>query len=274
MLSDLLLPFQLAFMQQAFIITLAVGLPMALLSCYLVLQGWSLLGDAMAHAVFPGIVIAYVVNIPLTIGAFIAGMACALSAGWLDANSRVKPDTVLGIVFASMFALGLVLYVSIETDIHLDHILYGNMLGVTWSEIAAASCVAAATMAFVLLKRRDLVATAFDKQHARAIGIPVGTLHYALLAAVALAVVSALQAVGIILAIAFLVTPGATAFLLVRQFGAMLATACVVTSLSAIIGIYLSFWIDAAPAPTVVMVMTALFIAALVSRITSSRRFA
>lgn len=262
MIDTLLLPFAFPFMQQAFLIALLVAVPMGLLSSYLVLKGWSLMGDAISHAVLPGIVLAFVLGLPLAIGAFVAGMACALATGFLKENSRVKEDTVMGVVFSGMFGAGIVMFSMVETELHLNHILFGDMLGTDWPDIFQAGAIAAAVVAALAVFGRDLALHAFDAQHARAIGLPVRLLHYGLLAMISLTVVGALQAVGIILAIAFLIAPGATAFLVTRQFGAMLAVAVAVAALSALGGVYLSFFIDSAPAPTIVLVMTGLFIAA------------
>lgn len=261
---DLLQPFQLVFMQQAFIVTLLVCIPMALLSCYLVLKGWSLFGDAISHAVLPGVVIAYIINIPLVIGAFVAGMICTILSAYISEHSRVKEDTALGIVFSTMFGLGIVLYVSINTDVHLDHILFGNILGVTWSEILQTSIIAIIITLFLLVWRKDLLVAAFDSQHGRAIALPMFFLHYGLLSAISLTAVAALEAVGIILAIAFLVTPGAIAFLITRVFRWMMIVSVLAAISSTIIGIYISFFIDSAPAPTIVMVMSVQFIAAFI----------
>ena len=262
MIDTLLLPFAFPFMQHAFLIALLVAVPMGLLSSYLVLKGWSLMGDAISHAVLPGIVLAFVLGLPLAIGAFVAGMCCALATGFLKENSRVKEDTVMGVVFSGMFGAGIVMFSMIETELHLTHILFGDMLGTDWPDILQAAIIAAAVVAAIAVLGRDLALHAFDPQHARAIGLPVRMLHYGLLAMISLTVVGALQAVGIILAIAFLIAPGATAFLVTRRFGAMLAVAVASAALSAFFGVYLSFFIDSAPAPTIVLVMTALFIAA------------
>ncbi|NKN39344.1 metal ABC transporter permease [Agrobacterium sp. a22-2] len=260
----LILPFQLPFMQYAFIVTLMIAVPMALLSCLLVLKGWSLMGDAVSHAVLPGVVIAYVVGLPLAVGAFVAGMTCALATGYLKENSRIKEDTVLGIVFSGMFGLGLVLYVKVESDVHLDHILFGDMLGILPSDLLETGLIALAATAFLVILRKDLLAHAFDPQHARAIGLPVRLLHYGILAVLSLTVVGALKAVGIILSVAMLVTPGAIAFLITRRFQSMLVAAVLVAVSATLSGIYLSFYIDSAPAPTIVLLMTAMFIAAFV----------
>ncbi|SFJ13791.1 metal ABC transporter permease [Aerobium aerolatum] len=263
MIDTLTLPFQFAFMQQAFVIAMLVALPMGLLSPFLVLKGWSLMGDAISHAVLPGVVLAYLIGLPLAAGAFVAGMFCALAVGYLKENSRVKEDTVMGVVFSGMFGLGIVLFSMIESDLHLLHVLFGDMLGVTWGDVAQTGLIALMAAGFVLLLRRDLLLAAFDAQHARAIGLPVRFLHYGLLATLSLTIVGALTAVGIILAIALLIAPGAIAFLLTRRFEAMLALSAAIATVSAFVGVYLSFFIDSAPAPTIVVLMAVLFIGAL-----------
>ena len=257
-------PFQIDFMQRAFAVTLMIAIPMAILSCFLVLKGWSLMGDAVSHAVLPGVVIAYILAIPLAVGAFAAGMICALTTGFLKENSRIKEDTVLGIVFSGMFGLGLVLYVKVQADVHLDHILFGDMLGILPYDLIETGLIALAATLFLVLLRKDLLAHAFDPQHARAIGLPVRLLHYGLLTVLSLAVVGALKAVGIILSVAMLVAPGAIAFLLTRRFTAMLLAAVAIAVGSSLLGIYISFFLDSAPAPTIVLLMTGLFVMAFV----------
>ncbi|ODA67430.1 Manganese transport system membrane protein MntB [Methyloligella halotolerans] len=258
-------PFLFPFMQQAFLIALCVAVPTALLSCFLVLKGWALLGDATSHAVLPGVVLAYVAGIPLGIGAFAAGMLCALATGFLRENSRVKQDTVMGVVFSGMFGLGIVLYTQIDTNLHLEHILFGDMLGVGWDDIAQSAIIALVVVGAIVLKWRDLLLHAFDPQQAKAIGLPVRLLHYGLLCILSLTIVGALQAVGIILAIAMLIAPGAIAFLITKRFGAMLMTSMAVAVGCSLLGVYLSFFIDSAPAPTIVLLMTCVFIGAFVS---------
>ncbi|MDH6231370.1 manganese/iron transport system permease protein [Mesorhizobium soli] len=263
-IDTLLAPFQFGFMVNALIISVLVAVPAALLSCFLVLKGWSLMGDAISHAILPGVVLAYIVNLPLALGAFAAGMACALATGFLKENSRIKQDTVMGVVFSGMFGLGMVLYVKIATDVHLDHILFGDMLGVSWGDIVETGVIAALVVGILLLKWRDLLLHAFDPAQARAIGLPVRLLHYGLLAILSLTIVGALKAVGIILAIAMLIAPGAIAFLLTRTFSGMLILSVVVAVLASFFGVYLSFFIDSAPAPTIVVLLTVVFIAAFV----------
>ena len=232
----LILPFQFEFMNNALIISALVAVPMALLSCFLVLKGWSLMGDAISHAVFPGVVIAYMIGIPLAIGAFVAGM----------------------------FGLGLVLYVKIQSDVHLDHILFGDMLGVSMADIIQALVIALVVAAVIGIKWKDFLLHAFDPGQARAVGLRVNLLHYGLLAMISLTIVGALQAVGIILSIAMLIAPGAIAFLLTRRFSTMLMLATVIALVGSLLGVYLSFFMDSAPAPTIVLLLTIVFICAFI----------
>ncbi|CAN7494442.1 metal ABC transporter permease [Neorhizobium sp. LjRoot104] len=262
--DTLLSPFQFGFMVNALVISVLMAVPMALLSCFLVLKGWSLMGDAISHAVFPGVVIAYIVGMPLAIGAFVAGMFCAIATGFLKENSRIKQDTVMGIVFAGMFGLGLVLYVKIQSDVHLDHILFGDMLGVSWRDIGEAAVIAAITVGILGVKWKDFLLHAFDPAQARAVGLRVNFLHYGLLALISLTIVGALQAVGIILSIAMLIAPGAIAFLLTRKFSTMLLLSVAIAVTGSFGGVYLSFFIDSAPAPTIVLLLAIGFVLAFI----------
>ncbi|MBO9512238.1 metal ABC transporter permease [Erythrobacter sp. A6_0] len=271
---DPLAPFAFGFMQQAFVIGVCVAVPAALLSCFLVLKGWSLMGDAVSHAVLPGIVLAYVAGLPLAIGAFAAGMSCALGVGYLKENSRIKEDTLLGVVFSGMFGLGIVLMTKIETDVHLDHILFGNMLGVSDSEMIETGAIALVVCGALLAKWRDLLLHAFDPQQARAIGLRTRWLHYGLLCILALTIVGALRATGIILTIAILIAPGAIAFLVTDRFARMLPIAVVVAVGATILGVWLSFFLDSAPAPTIVLLLTAIFIVAFVAQTMRASRTA
>ncbi|MFD1702897.1 metal ABC transporter permease [Methylopila henanensis] len=257
-------PFRFDFMVTALVIATLIAIPMALLSCFLVIKGWSLMGDAISHAVFPGVVIAYVVGLPYAVGAFAAGMLCAVATGFLKDNSRVKQDTVMGVVFSGMFGFGLVLYVKLRPDAHLDLILFGDMLGVSWRDIGEAALVSAITAGIIGLKWKDFLLHAFDPTQAKAVGLRVGLLHYGLLALISLTVVGALKAVGLILAIAMLIAPGAIAFLVTRRFSAMLIVAVAVATVGSFSGVYLSFFIDSAPAPTIVLTLSAAFVAAFV----------
>ncbi|WP_276122265.1 metal ABC transporter permease [Pararhizobium qamdonense] len=263
-LDMLMAVFEFPFMRNALLISVLVAVPTALLSCFLVLKGWSLMGDAISHAVFPGVVISYIAGLPFAVGAFAAGMSCALLTGYLKENSRIKQDTVMGVVFSGMFGFGLVLYTKIQSDVHLDHILFGDMLGIGWPDILQTGLIALVTTAILAVKWRDFLLHAFDPAQAKAVGLPVNWLHYGLLVLLSLTIVGALKAVGLILAIAMLIAPGAIAFLITRTMGVMLIAAVLVATVASFFGVYLSFFIDSAPAPTIVLLMTIIFIAAFI----------
>jgi manganese/iron transport system permease protein len=273
-------PLAYPFMQRALVVSVLVGAACAVLSCYLVLKGWSLMGDAISHAVLPGIVLAYLLSLPLAVGAFVAGLACALFTGYLKENSRVKEDTVMGIVFSGMFGFGLVLFTKVETDQHLNHILFGNVLGVSLRDLIETAIIAGGTLLIVLLKRRDLFLYCFDINHARSVGLPVRVLHYGLLILLSLTIVTSLKAVGIILVIAMLIGPGATAYLLTDSFERMPVIAVAVATLSAALGTIVSFHIDGATGACIVLAQASFFTLAflfapkhgLLRRALSSRR--
>lgn len=271
-MDALLLPFQFPFMHNAFLIAVIVSVPTALLSCFLVLKGWALMGDAVSHAVLPGVVLAYILGAPLIFGAFAAGMVTALATGFLSDNSRVKQDTVMGVVFSGMFGLGIVIYTSISSGVHLDHILYGNMLGVGAADLRTALWIAIPVSVVLLLKWKDLMLHAFDPAQARASGLRVGMLHYGLLTILSLTIVATMTATGLILAVALLIAPGAIAFLLTRSFGRMLGISVMVCMAAMVAGVYASFFLDSAPAPTIVLILTAIFLVAFARRIRQQRR--
>ena len=260
-METLLLPLQFPFMQNALLILVLIAPAAAMLSCFLVLKGWALMGDAISHAVLPGIVLAYIAGLPLALGAFAAGLTCAVATGFIGDNSRLREDTVMGVVFSGMFALGLVMFTSISTDVHLDHILFGDLLGSTWADVVNALAISATIALILALKWRDLMLHVFDPQQSQATGQPVNLYHYGLLTLLSLTIVAALQAVGLILAIALLISPGAIAFMLTRTFPVMLLTSVAVAVSSAFAGVYAAFFLDSAPAPTIVLVMALWFIA-------------
>ncbi|MEM8635862.1 MAG: metal ABC transporter permease [Pseudomonadota bacterium] len=260
-MEALLAPFEFGFMQRAFALSFLAAIPTALLSCFLVVRGWALLGDAVSHSVLPGVVLAYVLGFPLLIGAFIAAMFCAIASGFISANSRIKPDTAMGVVFSGMFGLGIVLYTAIETDVHLDHILFGNLLGVETHELWTSGIIGVAVCVGLLLFWRDLRFQSFDPAQAQLVGVRVNMLHYGLLSALSLTIVATLSATGLILAIGLLIAPGAIAFLITRTFTQMMIVSMLVCVFSLFAGVYLSFFLDSAPAPTAVLVFTVVFIA-------------
>jgi len=259
-LRYLIEPFTFDFMQQALVISLLVSIAAGALSCLLVLKGWSLMGDAVSHAVLPGIVIAYILNVPMLIGAFLSGMVCALSTGFLTNNSRLKEDTVMGVVFSGLFALGVILFTKIHTSLHLDHVLFGNVLGVTWNDILLTASLTIPAFVLVVIKWRDLMVFAFDPQHAQVVGLNTNVLHYGLLIVLSLVIVASIDAVGIILVIAVLIAPGAISFQLSKRFENMLWWSIGICAVSCVGGIALSYHLDSAPAPTIVVILSAIFV--------------
>lgn len=263
MIHRLLEPFQYGFMVEAFLLAALIGAVCAVLSCYLVLKGWSLMGDAISHAVLPGIVLAYLVGAPLAIGAFLSGLLCAAATGWIKSNSRVKEDTVMGIVFTGLFALGLVLFTKVPADVHLNHILFGSLLGIERHDMVQAVISGGITLIVILVMRKDLLLYCFDPNQARAVGLNTTFLHYLLLSLLSATIVASLQAVGIILTVAMLVTPGCIAYLLTDRFGRMLWIAVASAVFSAVVGTYISYFLDGATGACIVLTQALLFMIAL-----------
>ncbi len=252
------------FMQRALIMSLLIGTVCSIFSCFLVLKGWSLMGDAVSHSILPGLIMSVAIGIPLTTGAFIAGLSCAIGIGYIKENSRVKEDAVMGIVFSGMFALGLVLVTKIETDIHLMHVLFGNVLGISSYDLWEAGIIATICSLIMLIKRKDFMLYCFDPIYASVIGLSANMLRYALLILLTLTIVSSLKAAGIILVVAMLIAPGAIGFLLTKSFDKMLLIALAASIMSCLIGTIISFHIDAATAPLIVVIQSGLFILALI----------
>lgn len=252
-------PLQYEFMVRALIATGMAAIVCAVLSCWLVLVGWSLMGDAVSHAVLPGVVIAYIVGAPFALGALVFGLLAVALIGLIRDTSRIKEDAAIGIVFTTLFALGLVLISVTPSQTDLGHIIFGNILGVSAAELWQIGILAAAAFAVLVIKRRDLTLYAFDSMHAHAIGLNPRMLGALLLGVLALTAVVALQVVGVILVIAMLIIPGATAYLLTDRFGRMLVIAPAISVVCSIAGIYLSYWLDAASGGLVVLVQGAAF---------------
>lgn len=248
------------FMRRALFMSAAVGIVCSIFSCFLVLKGWSLMGDAVSHAILPGMAFAYLVSLPIALGAFASGLFCAVAIGFLKENSRVKEDAVMGVVFSGMFALGLVMVSKIETDIHLLHVLFGNVLGISDRDLLEAVGIGVICTVVMLAKRRDLGLHCFDEVHARVIGLPIQALHFTFLVLLALTIVAALKAVGIILVVAMLVAPGAIAYLFARTFDQMLVIAVSTTLFSCFAGVLISYRFDTATGPLIVVIEALLFI--------------
>lgn len=262
MSTFLIEPLQHAFMVRALLISATVGGVCGLLSCYMTLKGWALMGDAVSHSVLPGVILAYAIGLPFSVGAFVFGVGSVAMIGFVKQKSRIKEDTVIGLVFTGFFALGLVLVSKTRSNIDLTHILFGNVLGISIADIQQTVLISALVTAVLLLFRRDLLLFCFDPTHARSIGINTGVLHYLLLSVLSLAAVAGLQTVGIILVVAMLVTPGATAYLLTDRFDRMSWLAIGSSIVSSLLGVYTSYWTDSSPAGCIVLVQTGLFVIA------------
>ena len=255
-------PLRHEFMVRALCISALVGSVCGLLSCYMTLKGWALMGDAVSHAVLPGVVLAYALGLPFSLGAFVFGVGSVATIGFVQQKSRIKEDTVIGLVFTGFFALGLVLVSNVRSNIDLFHILFGNVLGISNADIHQTLLISIVVFAVLLLFRRDLLMFCFDPTHARSIGINTGLLHYLLLSILSLAAVAGLQTVGIILVVAMLVTPGATAYLLTDRFDRMTLLAVASSVISSVVGVFVSYWSDRSPAGCIVLVQTGLFVLA------------
>ncbi|WP_425554309.1 metal ABC transporter permease [Kocuria salsicia] len=246
-------------MVRALVTTVAAAAVCAVLSCWLVLVGWSLMGDAVSHAVLPGVVLAYILGLPFTVGALVAGVLAVVLIGGLRGTSRIKEDASIGIVFTSLFALGLVLISVTPSQTNLSHIVFGNVLGISPAEQLQICALAVVALTVMVLKRRDLTLYAFDPLHTQAIGLSPRALGALLLGLLAVTSVVALQVVGVVLVVAMLITPGATAHLLTDRFGVMLVLAPSMSVTCSVVGIYLSYWLDASPGGLVVLAHSAAF---------------
>ncbi|GAB2597211.1 metal ABC transporter permease [Pseudactinotalea suaedae] len=252
-------PLGYEFMLRALATTLLASVVCGVLSCWLVLIGWSLMGDAVSHSVLPGIVIAYVLGVPLAVGAAVFGFLAVALIGAVRSTSRVKEDAAIGTVFTTLFALGLVLVSVTPSEIDLNHVLFGNLLGVSRTDLVGVAIIGVAVLAVLLVKRRDLTLYAFDPGHAHTIGLNPAVLGGLLLGLLALTAVVALQAVGVVLVVAMLVIPGATAYLLTDRFQTMLVIAPALAVLCGVVGVYASYYLDTSTGPMVVLSQGSVF---------------
>lgn len=259
----LLEPLAYEFMQRALLVTIMAALTCALLSCWLVLMGWSLMGDAISHAVLPGVVLAYVFGVPFSLGALVAALvAVALIGGVRKGSSRIREDTAIGIVFTTLFAMGLVLISVTPSHTDLNNILFGNVLGVSRSDLLQVGGLGLVVALILLIKRKDLTLYAFDPGYAHAIGLRPHLLGGLLLVVLALTNVIALQIVGVVLVVAMLIIPGATARMLTNRFPRMLVISSAVSIIGTVTGLYLSYYLDISPGGAVVMVLGGIFFTA------------
>lgn len=256
----LIAPLQYDFMLKAIIVSSLVGVVCALLSCFLVLKRWSLMGDAVSHSVLPGVVLAYMLGIPFSIGAFVFGLGGVLGIGYIKEKVRLKDDAVIGIVYTTLFALGLVLVSKVPSNIDLMHILFGYVLGISDADAWQVGAIAVVVVGVIVFLRRSLLLYCFDPAHAQAIRLNVKLYHYLLLVLLALTVVASVQTVGIILVIAMLITPGAIAHLLTDRFDRMLVIAASVSVVACIVGAYCSYYFDVSTGGAMVLVLGVVFL--------------
>jgi manganese/iron transport system permease protein len=261
-MSLLVEPFGYAYMVNAIWVSALVGGVCGFLSAFLMLKGWSLIGDALSHAIVPGVAGAYMLGLPFAAGAFIAGALAAAAILSLSAVTRLKQDTVIGIIFTSFFGLGLFMVSLSPTSVNVQTIVLGNILAVTPADTAQLAIIALVTLAILLLKWKDLMAVFFDEAHARSIGLPATGLKVLFFALLAASTVAALQTVGAFLVIAMVVTPGATAYLLTDRFGRLVLYAALIGAASAMVGAYASYFVDGATGGIIVVLQTLVFLTA------------
>ncbi len=253
-------PLQYSFMLKAVIVSTVVGVTLAIMSCFLILKGWALLGDAISHAVLPGVVVAYLLGIPFGLGAFVAAMLGVVLIGYIKSNTKIKEDAVMGIVFTMFFALGIMMISKIVSSVDLTHVLFGEVLGISNESAWYTSIILASVSVVVLALRRIFTVFCFDPTHGKAIGLPMTFVHYAFLSLLAIAITGSIQTVGIILVIAMLITPGSTAFLLTKRFGTMIWIAVASSVFSSLVGAYSSYYFDIATGATIVFTQGVIFL--------------
>jgi manganese/iron transport system permease protein len=262
LLAELLVPFSYDYMVKAMWVSALVGGVCAFLSCYLMLKGWSLMGDALAHSIVPGVAAAYIIGAPFAIGAFFAGILASLGMAFVKQHTRLREDAVIGLVFTSFFALGLLMASLWPTSVSIQTIVLGNILAISDEDVVQVVIIAAVSLAVLLLIWKDLMVTFFDENHARSIGLNTFALKIVFFTLLSACTVAALQTVGACLVIAMVVTPGATAYLLTDRFGWMIVIAVAFGAITSFVGAYLSYFLDGATGGVIVTLQTLLFLLA------------
>jgi manganese/iron transport system permease protein len=263
-MPDLLAPFAYGYMVKAMWVSALVGATCAFLSCFLMLKGWSLIGDALGHSVVPGVALAYMLKLPFSLGAFVAGGLAALAMAFVRTQTALREDAIIGLVFTAFFASGLLLVSIYPTSVNVQSIVLGNILAITDWDATQVVIISVVTLAVLLLVWRDLVAVFFDEAHARSVGISPTRLKVLFFTLLAAATVAALQTVGACLVIAMVVTPGATAYLLTDRFPVLLVIAVALGIATSALGAYLSYFIDGATGGVIVTLQTLVFLCAFV----------
>ncbi len=263
-MESLLIPFQYEYMQKAMFVSALIGGVCAVLSCFITLKGWSLMGDALSHSIVPGVSLAYLAGIPFSLGAFLAGLLAAGGMAFVKSHTRIREDAVIGIVFTTFFALGLLLISLYPSNINLKTIVFGNILGISDPDTLQVLIISAITLLVLGCKWKDMLLFCFDANQARSIGLNVRLLHITLLGLLSATAVAALQTVGACLVVAMLVTPGATAYLLTDRFGKMMGLACSMGAGCSFLGAYISYFLNGSTGGCIVVLQTLIFLAALV----------
>jgi manganese/iron transport system permease protein len=260
--SELLIPFSYDYMLKAMFISALVGGVCAFLSAYLMLKGWSLMGDALGHSVVPGVAGAYLLHLPYAAGAFLAGLLAALGMALVKQRTRLREDAIIGLVFTSFFAAGLLMASIYPTSVNIQTIVLGNILAISDEDAVQVVIISAVSLAILLMKWRDLMVVFFDERQARTVGINATGLKILFFTLLAACTVAALQTVGACLVIAMVVTPGATAYLLTDRFGRLLALSVAIGAVTSFLGAYISYFVDGATGGVIVTLQTLLFLAA------------
>jgi manganese/iron transport system permease protein len=262
MFAELLVPFSYEYMAKAMWVSALVGGVCAFLSAYLMLKGWSLMGDALAHSIVPGVAGAYILGFPFAAGAFLAGILAAIGMGFVKQNTRLREDAVIGLVFTALFALGLLMASIWPMSVSIQTIVLGNILGISNEDIVQVAIISAVSLLLLTLKWKDLMVTFFDESHARSMGLNTTLLKVLFFTLLSACTVAALQTVGACLVIAMVVTPGATAYLLTDRFGRLIVISVAIGAITSFVGAYISFFLDGATGGVIVTLQTLLFLAA------------
>ncbi|EAN2035146.1 metal ABC transporter permease [Salmonella enterica] len=257
-------PFGYQYMLNAMWVSAMVGGLCAFLSCYLMLKGWSLIGDALSHSIVPGVAGVWMLGLPFSLGAFLSGGLAAGSMLFLNQRSRLKEDAIIGLIFSSFFGVGLFMVSLNPMSVNIQTIILGNVLAIAPADIAQLAIIGAVSLTILLLKWKDLMVVFFDETHARSIGLNPGRLKLLFFTLLSVSTVAALQTVGAFLVICLVVTPGATAWLLTDRFPRLLMIAVVIGSLTSFLGAWLSYWLDGATGGIIVVMQTLLFITAFI----------
>jgi manganese/iron transport system permease protein len=261
-IAELLVPFSYNYMVKAMWVSALVGGVCAFLSAYLMLKGWSLMGDALAHSIVPGVAGAYILGFPFAAGAFFAGILASMGMAFVKQHTRLREDAVIGLVFTSLFALGLLMASIWPTSVSVQTIVLGNILAISDEDVMQVVIISAVSLALLLLKWKDLVVTFFDESHARSIGINTRLLKVLFFTLLSACTVAALQTVGACLVVAMVVTPGATAYLLTDRFDRLVLISVAMGAVTSFVGAYISYFLDGATGGVIVTLQTLLFLAA------------